>query len=192
MGGGGINKAENDQKAITQSQVATGNQTLADSEARAARGDALTQPLVDFTKSVMSGDRTTRNQALAVPLADITKQNTQTKERIKDQVPAGAAQDVALAQTERDKGTQVAGLEAGTFMNAFPTLAGLAGQQYNLGTTDLGASISSTSNASQSNQSVLSVEEQKKSSLMQGLGGLAGAGGSFLGGAGFAKLIGGK
>jgi hypothetical protein len=192
MGGSAVKSATNDQKAITQTQIGTGTKELAASDARLSQGDQLQQPQIDFLKTLLSGDKTATNQALSVPLGQIASQTQQTREQLMSGTPAGAARDVALAGLQRQEGAQVAGLENNAFLSAFPGLAGMASQQYGLGTQELGAGITSTGNASTSNQSVLDAAAQGKSGTMGALGSLAGVAGSFLNGSGFATLIGGK
>ena len=193
MGGGGISNSQNQLNQTSALQAQTSQQLANEGQTLINEGQAETSPLQNFEKSIIGGNSTATNSALAPALGTIANQTAQTKEQIYDTTAPGAGRDVLLGQATQAQGTQVAGLENQTFLQAFPELASLASGNTSAGLGLTGAGITSLSNSATTTGSVLNSQEQQKASTLNAFGSLAGAAGTaaggFLGGDAFANLL---
>jgi hypothetical protein len=177
MGGGNVSKDTTAERNIAQSQVDLGNRLANDSEARTAKSDTLTQPLISYLQNIISGDRNAQTAAAAPQLGQLTKGFEASKENIFNTMPAGAGRDVALAQLGVSKNSDTSTLLNQVFQNAFPQLANIGNQQGAFALQQLGAGLRSTEGGSASTGQALQADSQAKASTMGFLGSLAGAGG---------------
>lgn len=193
MGSGGIKNSQNQLNAITQQQLGTASTVNQEGQQLLATGQADQAPLVSFLQSIIGGNSTATNSAIAPALGTIQQQTNANRENIYDNTAPGAGRDVLLGQNQLSEGAQVSSLKNNTFLQAFPELAALSGQNTSAGLGLTGAGITSTSNAAQTTGSVLNSQEQQKASTINAFGSLAGAAGTaaggFLGGDAFANLL---
>lgn len=182
MGSGGIKSSQNQLRSDASAQAQTAATAQAQSQASLDRAQGYEQPLVGFLQNIIGGDANKRNQSMAPALSAITHTTAANRENIYNQLPAGAARDYALAENERNHGSQVAAITNQTFLSAFPTLASLGGENNNLGLSLLGAGITSQGNSALTTGTVLNSQEQQKANAFGAFNSLAGAAGVGLSG----------
>ena len=182
MGTGGINNSQNQLNSIASTQTATGTQLGTEGQSLINQGQAEQAPLVNFLQGIIGGNSTDTQQAIAPALGNIAKTTQATKENIYDTTAPGAGRDVLLGQNQINKGTEVASATNNAFLQAFPELASLSGQNTSAGLGLTGAGITSTGNGAQTTGSVLNSQEQQKASTLNAFGQLAGAAGTAVGG----------
>lgn len=173
---GGPSKELVSQSKIADSQVQVSQEELAQSREDRKRRDDLLQPAIDFNKKAASGDKESLLTAVAPLISEITKGRAQSKEAIYESVPAGVGRDVALAQNETGARDAVAATKNNTFLASLDKLANIGSGLGSFSLQELGAGITSSSNAAQTNDSVIKAKSAEKASTLGFLGQLAGAG----------------
>ena len=175
---GGNNSALNQQNAITQEQIGIANQQNALQQQNYDRMVQLQQPEVTRQTNLASGDPTSILTAAQPTISQVSGGYNAAKSNIFNNIAPGAARDKALADLEASKATAIGNTEANLVNEAPAKLANIGAGYGSFSLQELGAAINSLGGASNSNQSVLSAQENAKSSTMSFLGSLAGAGGS--------------
>jgi len=175
---GGPGKELQSQSKIADSQVRVSEEELANSREDRKRREDLMQPAIDFNKKVAGGDKGSLLTAVAPMISEITKGRAQSKEAIYEGVPAGVGRDVALAQNETGTRDAIASTKNSTFLAALDKLANIGSGIGSFSLQELGAGITSSSAAANTNQSVIQAKSAAKASTMGFLGQLAGAGGA--------------
>ncbi len=172
------------QQQIAQQQMALEGRYADIAQGELARRTTLEQPLVDFNKALLSGDRTAALSAVAPMLGNVATQTKQAGANIMNTVPAGAGRDYALAQNQLGQGQQVAGILNNAFTGALTGQAQLGAEALGAGLQEEGAALSAAAGATSSygaaNQAYGQIQEteaRKKAARMSFLGELAGAGG---------------
>lgn len=148
----------------------------------------LTDPLKQQNQSIIDAAKSGNYQSLisagGPQISTLTNLFNQSQEQIYNQVPAGAGRDAALAQAKMGEGSNIASTLNQLFQGALTSQAGLGGQFAQVGLQEAGAGLNALNLGSQSNQAVMSAQEQAKASTMGFLGSLAGAAGGAIGGFG--------
>ncbi len=155
--------------------------------------EQLQQPAIAFAQGLASGNPAQVAEAAGPQLSQISQQYAGAKQSILDTTPAGAAQDFAMMQLPQQQANQVASTLGGEVTQGMNTLLGLGqGAQGALGNIasglggfsmqELGAGLTASGQASQTNQSVMNAQAQQKATTMGFLGSLAGAAGGAAGG----------
>lgn len=140
----------------------------------------LREPVVNQALA-LTRDRPSLLAATAPVLGQITRGSNQARQQIMEQLPPGAARDVALAELERGKSDTIAGAKNQMYQGAFGTLGSLADSSGAFSLNQLGAALRGHGEAAQTGKSVMDVEAQKKASTMGLLGQAVGAAGTFAG-----------
>jgi hypothetical protein len=186
MGG---DQGQGQQKQITSSALSTEQQYLDMASKSLTQGQNLIAPLEQYNagiiKSATSGDESALISAAGPQITNITKLANQAKESAYNNLPAGAGRDAALAEGKLNEGTNIATALNQLFQNALTSNATLGAATEAVGLQETGAGLNALNMGSQSNQAVMSANEQGKASTMSMIGSLAGGAGQALGG-GFA------
>jgi hypothetical protein len=143
----------------------------------------LTAPLeaynTNLVNSVNSGNYGAAISAAGPAITNLTTTNAQATEQINNAVPAGPGRDYAIAQAKEQQGTNVATTLNQLYQQALQGNAQIGQAAAGIGLQESGAALNAGASASSSNQSVMSAEEQSKSSTLGFLGSLASTGASF-------------
>jgi hypothetical protein len=137
-------------------------------------------PAASFYQSIAGGNKAANTAASAPAIANITQGAQSAQENIYSQVPAGPAQQLALAENQMGKSQQIASTQNQTYQGALQSLASIGSGLGSFSLQELGASLSGAGGAAATGQGVLNTQTQQKASTLNALGSLAGAGGSAL------------
>lgn len=132
-------------------------------------------PLAGFLKSIISGDPGATQTAAAPVVGQIASGYQAAKDQIYNQVPAGAARDVALAKLPTEQNSSISSAINSIFLQAFPTLANLGSSAGAQAVQEFGGALSGLSGASSTQNNVMQAQAASKASTMGFLGQLAGA-----------------
>ncbi len=180
MGGGG---AQNQQNAITQQGLQQSAEQFQASQADKARMNALEAPAIANYQSLISGDPAVATAAAQPIISNVTSGYNAAKESIFNTVAPGAGRDYALAQLPVQANAAISSGITSQTLAAYDKLANLGAGLGSFSLQELGAGSNLLGQASNSNQSVMSAQEQSKASTMgflgQIVGGVAGNSGLF-------------
>jgi hypothetical protein len=192
------NQITQEQLGLSQQQLGIEQQALNTSNQEQQQYQQLTAPAVAYNTALASGDPKAIMTALAPQLGAYSQERAANQESIYESMPAGAARDMALTQSNLEVNSQIAGLQSSAVAQAPSTLANLGAGFGSNALQELGASlgfgnsaISATNAASTTNANVMNVEEQSKAATLGFLGQLAGAAGTAASGGVFGSLGGG-
>ena len=142
----------------------------------------LTQPQKTFNTGVIdaakSGNYSNLISAAGPATGTIAQTDKQAQEQIYNNVPAGPGRDYALAASKQGEATQMSTTLNQLFQNALQSNTNIGLASAGIGLQETGAGLNSANIASQSNQAVMSANEQAKSSTMSMIGQFAGAAGA--------------
>lgn len=158
-------------------QTALAQQEQAQSTANQAETLSLEQPLISQQTALATGDRSTALSAAMPTISTITGGYSAAKEKINNTVAPGPARDAALANLETSRATSTANKEADLIQGAPSTLANLGSGIGAFSIQQLGAALSGYSGASQSEQSVMNVQQQQQDAKLGVAGSALGMGG---------------
>ncbi len=197
MGGGAIQNSENQlgtnaglQSAQASTLSSEGQGLFGTGSSLISTGQSQQAPLASFLQKIIGGDSVATSQAIAPAIANITQSTNANRENIFSNTAPGAGRDILLGENTRSQGTQVAGATNSTFLQAFPALAALGGQNISQGLGAIGAGtglsgqgITSLQNSTNTTSNLLQNQKQDKAQLMSNITGLASlAGGIATGG----------
>jgi hypothetical protein len=144
-------------------------------------GLALEEPLIAKQKALLTDPDAALSAAMP-ELSKISQGYTASKSSIMNQIPPGAARDMALAQLQQQQQLSQSSILANEVQNA-PSILAQAGasrlNQSNIG-TQLATGAGQTSASTASN--VENSADARKAQTMSNIGGLLGMGGSMAGG----------
>lgn len=113
-----------------------------------------------------SGDPAALARANAPAIQSITKSTNSAKQNILQDMPRGGERNLALEEADLSKGAQIGQLETGSYLQSFPSLAGLGGQNVSQGTSATSAGLQGmNAAANQYGQLQQLSNEQKATSL---------------------------
>lgn len=178
----------------TANTIASGNldlqkqyQALASGQLQQAQ--TLNQPLMQRNAAITSGSMPAIIDAMGPQLSQIEAQTRQSTANTYNSIPQGAGRDFALAQTQGQKGQQIASSVGGAFNSALQSQAALGSQALGAGLQQEGAALSAGQGAtsaagleSQTGSNMSQMASQRKASTMGFLGSLAGGAGSAMSG----------
>lgn len=165
------------ERSIAADQMALGREMLGMARDESARRKELQQPLVDFYKSILSGNPEARTAAAAVPIGEVTRGAKANQESIFENVPAGPGRDLLLQQNNMQKNSGMSQLLNSIFLNAFPTLASVGTEAGNFALQGYGGGFRGLESGSGTINNIMQADAQGKASTMGLFGGLAGAAG---------------
>ena len=171
---GGVSKEyKNLEKQIGLQQFQTFQDLLRQYQSYSQQRQELQEPYVSLLRGIIGGDKETVQRLLATPIADITRSAIESKERVYETVPSGAAREYALSQLARSVPSEISKLKVGTWSQAPAILSSLGSESGQYGLQTLGAGLRSGEAAAATISSLLQAEAAGKSSAMQILGELA-------------------
>ena len=107
------------------------------------------QTAEDFYRVAATGDPYNLARITAPAAQAVTKQADAAKKNILQNTAPGGTRNLALEEVEVNRGAQVGGMESQAYLNAFPSLAQLAGQGVNQSISAAGTGISGYGTANQ-------------------------------------------
>lgn len=170
-------KQQND---IAQQQLSVSREAETRSREQSASMKADIEPAEKYYSGVAAGGSRLLS-AIAPYVTQISTARKKTRENIYDELPAGPARDLAVAENDRSSYGDVAKVKNAAFTESIDKLANIGSGMGSFSLQNLGAGLSASSAAANTNSSVLQAQSAAKAAKMGFLGELAGAGGSFLG-----------
>lgn len=176
--GGASQQSIDTQNQITQQQVTTEQQALAQSQAQYTQSQQELAPAMNYYQQLVSGNPQQTMAAAAPQISNITGGYNASVEQINNNVAPGAARDYALSQVPIQQNSQVASTLNSVTQNAYGSLAALGSGSESASLQFLGGGVSAGNAASSSNQVTMQAQEQSKADTMGFLGSLIGASGT--------------
>lgn len=140
----------------------------------------LTQSEAYYGK-LASGDPAALARANAPAIQQVTQQSNQAKKNIIQDNPRGGERGLALEQADINKGAQISNLTTGSYLNAFPSLASLGGQNVSQGNAATSTGLQGMNAAANQYGQLQQLQNEQKQTQLGFITGLAGAGASFAG-----------
>jgi hypothetical protein len=162
---GAVSNTASQQSGVAGTQATMGTAT----EAEAL---SLAQPAIAQQTALASGNRSAALAASMPAISQITGGYNAAQEQIMNSVPPGPARDAALANLQTQRATSTANTQAQLVEQAPSNLANIGSGLGAFSLQQVGAALSGYSGASQSEQSVMNVQEQQQAAKL----GLAGSG----------------
>lgn len=182
----GPGKTESNQDTLAQQQQATSQQYANLAQQSLGTMNQLTAPAISYdtglATAAKSGDYSQLIQASGPALGTNALAAKGAEAQIRNNIPAGAGQQAALAQIPIQEGTANASALNQAYQGALNNLTQIGAGYGALGTQEAGAGISSSNSAGSTYQSVGNEQAATKAANMNFLGSLAGAGGAAAGG----------
>jgi hypothetical protein len=130
-----------------------------------------------------SGDPNALARANAPAIQSITGQTNQQKQNILKDMPRGGERNLALEEADLSQGAQISNLTTGSYLQSFPSLAGLAGQNISQGTAATGTAQQGMNAAANQYGNLLQFNNEAKQTQLGAVSSLVGAAASFAGAA---------
>ena len=128
-----------------------------------------------------SGDPAALARANAPAIQDITNNSNQAKSNIIADQPRGGERNLALEEADISKGGQISNLTTSSYLQAFPSLAGLGGQNVSQGTAATGTGLQGMNAAANQYGQLQQLSNESKATQLGFITSLAGAGASIAG-----------
>jgi hypothetical protein len=180
--GGPSQSTETTQNNLTTAETNLANTENSNAQTLFGESNPGFQTAENYYQGLASGNPAEIFKLISPATSQISQQSATAANQIKQNTPRGGAQNLALAQNDITKASQIGNLATSAYTSAFPALAQIGGSGIGLSTGQANTAISGLNAASSSNQALASQQNAAKASTMGFLGSLAGVGGS-LGGA---------
>ena len=162
-------------QGLAQQMTATGAQSAAEgSQLFNLALPGLTQAESYYGK-LASGSPQALATANAPAIAGITQATGAAEKSIVQDNPRGGQTNLALEQAKLSQGAQIGNLTTQSYTNAFPSLAGLGGQNVSQGTAATGVGLQGMQGAASQYGNLMNINAQDKASTLGFFGSLAGA-----------------
>lgn len=129
-----------------------------------------------------TGDPASLARANAPAIQQITGQSNAAKKNIMADNPRGGERNLALEEADISKGGQISQLTTGSYLNAFPSLAGLGGQNVSASNAATGTGLQGMNAAANQYGQLQQLQNEQKQTQLGLISGLAGSAASFAGG----------
>lgn len=179
--GGPSSQQTQTQSNIQQQQLDLAQQQETQANANQAQSNKLLAPLENFNTAVTSSPAAL-NSAAAPLIGNVSQATRQTQEQIRNTIPAGPGQQVALAEAASSGAANTAAVKNSTYTNALNSNASIASGLGGLSLQEIGASLSGLNSGSATGQNILNTQTQAKAATDSLFGSLAGAAGGAVSG----------
>lgn len=125
-----------------------------------------------FYQQLASGNAADIQKATAPATEQIAANYQQAINNLKQNMPRGGAQDLAVEEAGISKAGAIGSTEAQAYLGSFPALASLAGQGIGLSVNEISQALSGFSGASSSNQALGNMQGAGKAETLGFLGSL--------------------
>lgn len=173
---------QNAQTQLAQTMSATGLQS-------AQQGSTLfnlalpgLQQSEAYYGKLASGDPNALARANAPAIQQITANTDAAKKNIIQDNPRGGERNLALEQADIGQGAQISQLTTGSYLQSFPSLAQLGGQNVSQGTAATGTGLQGMNAAANQYGNLQQLNNESKATQLGFITSLAGAGASVAGG----------
>ena len=164
-------------QGLAQQMTATGAQSAAEgSQLFSLALPGLTQAESVLRKACQRFTPQALATANAPAIAGITQATGAAEKSIVQDNPRGGQTNLALEQAKLSQGAQIGNLTTQSYTNAFPSLAGLGGQNVSQGTAATGVGLQGMQGATFQYGNLMNINAQDKASTLGFFGSLAGAG----------------
>lgn len=134
------------------------------------------QTAENYYQTLASGDPTAISRAIAPATQQINQQSQGNKERINQDTARGGSKNLALAENEINKGAQIGNTATQSYLGAFQSLAGLAGQGIGQSNQSTGLASSALTSAGNQQSQIANQQAEGKASQLGFISSLAGSG----------------
>ena len=128
-----------------------------------------------------TGDPNALARANAPAIQQITGQTNAAKQIILQDMPRGGERNLSLEEADINKGAQISQLTTGSYLQSFPSLAGLGGQNVSQGTAATGTGLQGMNAAANQYGQLQQISNEQKATQLGFIGSLAGAGAGLAG-----------
>lgn len=185
-----MGKPSGESQQLQASQSALANQMAATGRQSAAQGSTLFNLALPGLTSAESyygklstGDPNALARANAPAVQQIGEQSNQAKANILRDMPRGGERNLALEEANLGKYGQISNLETGSFLQSFPSLASLGGQNVGQGTSATATGLQGMNAAANQYGNLQQLDMQQKGQQLGFITSLTGAAASIAGGA---------
>lgn len=140
------------QQQITNQQIQTSEEQNQLNRENYQRMITMEQPAVDLYSGLVKGDAQKSLQTAMPFISQISQGYQGAKTQVMNQMPPGAARDLALSQMEQQKDVGTANFMTQNVLQAYDKLANMGSGFGSFSLQELGASLSGLTGASGSNQ----------------------------------------
>jgi hypothetical protein len=183
-----VSKPTGESQSLQNAQTGLANQLAASGAQSTQEGSTLfnlalpgLQTATSYYGKLASGDPNALARANAPAIQSITGQSNQQLSNIMQNAPRGGARDLAISEADLSKGAQISNLTTGSYVNAFPSLASLGGQNVGQGNQATSTGIQGMNAAANQYGNLQQLSNEQKQTQLGFITGLAGAGASALG-----------
>jgi hypothetical protein len=135
------------------------------------------QTAESYYQALASGDPSKIFQAVAPAIQQISQNTAGEKEQIRQNMPRGGQENLALSEADISKTAQIGGLEQTAYTGSFPALASMGSTGIGLSNNEIANAISAFSGASTTYANVAEQQAQGKGASKGFMGDVAQAGG---------------
>jgi hypothetical protein len=140
------------------------------------------QTAENYYQTLASGDPSAIARSIAPATQQINAQAEANKQRINQDTARGGAKNLALAENEINKGAQIGNASTQSFLQAFQSLAGLAGQGIGQSNQATGLATGALSAAGNQYSQIANQQAEGKAAQLGFFSSLAGSGAELAGG----------
>jgi len=137
----------------------------------------------NYYQALASGDPAQIFRAVAPAVQQIQQSTAATKQQIRQDMPRGGQENLALSEADISKTAQIGNLFQRAYTGAFPALASMGTTGIGLASNEVANAISAFSGAATTYANVAEQQAQGKGAQKGFMGELAGAGGQIAGSA---------
>jgi len=130
----------------------------------------------NYYQALSSGDPSKIFAAVSPGVQDISANTAAAKQNIRENMPRGGTETLALQEADISKSAQIGNLETKAFTSSFPALANLGTSGIGLSNNEIANAISAFSGASATAGNIAQTQEEGKGMMLGFAGDLASAG----------------
>lgn len=175
--GGPSQSSINQEQSIANSQLQTSQQANALATQEQQQMQTLEAPQIAYDTSITSGNKASAFTAIAPIVSSISAAGANAKGQIMEQLPAGAGQQVALANNSQNTYNQIAQAANSSYTGALSNEANIGAGLGSFSLSELGAGLSGLQGAASTTSNVANQQAQGKASTMSFLGDIVGSAG---------------
>ena len=184
-----MGKPQGESQTLQDAQTNLANVMAATGKTSAQQGSTLfnlalpgLEKAQGYYGKLATGDPAALARANAPAIQQVTQESNKAKQNILADNPRGGERNLALEEADVAKGAQISNLTTGSFLQSFPSLAQLGGQNVSQGTAATGTGLQGMNAAANQYGQLQQIMNEQKQTQLGLYTGLAGAAAGFAGG----------
>ena len=180
-----MGKSSGESSALQSAQTNLANIMATTGEASALEGATLfnmalpgLEKAESYYGKLSSGDPNALARANAPAIQQVTEQSNSAKNSILQNNPRGGERNLALEEADISKGAQISNLTTSSYLQSFPSLASLGGQNVSAANSATGTGVQSMNAAANQYGNIQQLNNEQKATQLGFISSLAGAGAS--------------